>query len=426
MRLVLIGLTHQTAPVEVRERHAIKSASCPGLAEKLVRQPEIDEAAIVSTCNRTELFAVSGEGGASDATAERLFAFLRHEVGDGTLTSVRVFEARDAEAVRHLFRVGASLDSMVLGEAQILGQLKQAYRLSVEARACGPVLNRLFQSAFRCAKRVRTETGLGAAPLSVGRIGVQLAGEIFESLPGKAILLLGAGEMAESAAHALREAGADDVVVVNRSAEPARRLAERLAGRAAPLEELERELEAVDVMLASLAVDAPVLGRDGLAGRMRRRQGRPLLIVDLGIPRNVDPAAGRLHDVYLYDLDDLERIAERGREQRAGAIPAAERIVREEVDRFERWREERVVAPAIEELVRYAESLAHSEAARAASRLPEASPEAKAALERLAEGVVAKLLHRPLERVRAEAAAGSGPYYADAVRALFGLGEDGE
>ncbi len=421
MKLVLIGLTHQTAPVEVRERHAVASEACPGLAEKLVAQRELDEAAIVSTCNRTELFGVSGSPAAA---AERLFAFLRHEVGDGTLTPERTLELRDAEVVRHLFRVSASLDSMVLGEAQILGQIKQSYRMAVEARACGPVLNRMFQGAFRCAKRVRSQTGLGAAPVSVARVGVQLAAEIFESLTGKAILLLGAGEMAESAARGLREAGADTVVVVNRSAEPARRLADRLVGRAAPLEELPGELETADVMLTSLAVDAPVIGDDLLARAMRRRQGRPLLIVDLGVPRNVDPRAGQLDDVYLYDLDDLEQVAARGRARRAGEIPAAERIVGREVERFERWREELGVAPAIRELLERAGEVARSEAMRAADQLPECSPEAREALERLAEGVVAKLLHRPLERLRAEAAKGSGPYYADAVRALFGQEED--
>jgi glutamyl-tRNA reductase len=417
VKLILIGLSHQTAPVGVRERHSVASDACPGLAEKLVAHRELDEAAIVSTCNRTELFAVSSS---HDSAAERLFAFLRHEVGDGTLTPERTFEVRDAEVARHLFRVSASLDSMVLGEAQILGQIKESYRMAVEARACGPVLNRMFQSAFRCAKRVRSQTGLGASPVSVARIGVQLASEIFESLSGKAILLLGAGEMAESAAHGLREAGADTVVVVNRSPEPARRLADRLVGRAASLEDLPTELETADVMLASLAVDSPVIGFDMLADAMWRRQGRPLLIVDLGIPRNVDPQVGQLKDVYTYDLDDLEQVAERGRARRAGEVPAAEQIVTAEVERFERWREELRIAPAIRGLLERAGEVARSEALRAADH----SPEAREALERLAQGVVAKLLHRPLERLRAEAAKGSGPYYADAVRALFGQEED--
>jgi glutamyl-tRNA reductase len=321
--------------------------------------------------------------------------------------------------VLHLFRVAASLDSMVLGEAQILGQLKAAWRAAVEARSCGPVLHRLFQRAFHTAKRVRATTGLGAASVSLARVGVGLAREIFETFDGKSVLLVGAGEMAESALHGLREAGVRDVVVANRSAEPARRLAERTGGRAAALADLADLLERADVALTSLALDRPVLGRAVVADVMARRQGRPLLLVDLGVPRNVDPAVGALADVYLYDLDDLDRVAESGRTSRASALPSANALVEDECARFERWRAGLDAVPALRALREHAQAIARAEALRAA--FPGASPEQRAALERMADAIVARLLHVPLLRLRSEAEEGEGAYLADAARALFGL-----
>jgi glutamyl-tRNA reductase len=420
--LVLIGISHHTAPVGVRERHAIPAGAAVGLAEKLVRHDELAEAAILSTCNRTELLVVASDAGAA---GERLLGFLSDTLGDGTLDRRHVYELRERDAVRHLLRVASSLDAMVLGEAQILGQLKDAHRDSVAARACGPILNRLFQRAFRTAKRVRSETGLGAGSISVARVGVQLAREVFESFEGKAALLIGAGEMAESALHGLREAGVAAPVVVNRSPEPAERLAARLGGRAAPLTALGEELARADVALASIASERPLLDRELLERAMASRAGRPLLLIDLGVPRNVDPEANRLHDVYLYDLDDLEEIAERGRTGRSAEIPRAERIVEEECDHFLRWRAGLAAVPDIRALIERAEAIAAREAERRAARLG-GEPETRAALAGLARAIVAKLLHEPLSRLRAEAEEEAGGYYAAALRELFGLEEEDE
>lgn len=423
MNLVLLGLTHRTAPVEVRERHAVAAAAAVQLGEKLVHHPELDEAAIVSTCNRTELMAL---GPSSDGTAGRLFTFLRDVIGDGSLTADRVFELRDREAVVHLFRVASSLDSMVLGEAQILGQLKDAYRAAVEASSCGPILNRLFHRAFRTAKRVRSQTGLGGSTISVARVGVQLAGEIFETLEGKRAVLVGAGDMAEQALHGFRDAGIGSLAVVNRTVERARSLALRLGGEATALTALEDELVGADVAVTSLAVEQPLLGPTELGRVMQRRQGRSLLLVDLGVPRNVDPASSRLDDVYLYDLDDLEQIADRGRAQRAEAVPAAEAIVAEECERFERWCASLPNVPTVRALRERARDLARREVERAARRLGDCGPETRAALERLADDVVAKLLHEPMARLRDEAENGGAAYYAEAVRTLFALEEEDE
>lgn len=423
MTVVLVGLNHRTAPVEVRERYALPPAQWRPLDEKLVQAPGLDEAAIVSTCNRTELLAVAGD---SDGAAERLIEFFGESIGDGSAGGRHFYELRDDAAVRHLFRVASSLDSMVLGEAQILGQLKDAYAAAVDARACGPILNRMFHRAFRTAKRVRTETGLGAAAVSVARVGVALAAEVFETFAGKQVLLVGAGDMAESALHGLREAGAREIAVLNRTLGTAERLADRLGGRAGPLDALEAELARADIALASVDVRSPLVTRDCVERALDGRSGRPLLLIDLGMPRNVDPGANEVDDAYVYDLDDLDAIAERGREHRRGAVPPAEAIVEEEVERFARWRAGLEAVPTIRALLQQSAELATGEARRTAARLPEATPEVRQALERMAEAIVAKLLHRPLDRLRGEAAEGGSPYFAEAVRELFGLAEEDE
>ncbi|MCE2391521.1 MAG: glutamyl-tRNA reductase [Proteobacteria bacterium] len=416
MTLVLLGLNHRTAPVEVRERYSIAPDQLEGLAEKFAAHPEVAEAALIATCNRTEVVV-----SARDLEQARLALAdgFHRRIGDGSAGGEQTFELVGEGVVRHLFRVASSLDSMVVGEAQILGQLKDAYRSAVRAHSCGPVLNRLFQRAFRAAKRVRTETGLGASPVSVARVGVQLAGQIFESFEGKRVLLLGAGEMAESALRGLRDSGARDFTVVNRTVAAARRLAERFGGRAAGLEDLEREIGSADVASCSIAVDRPVLGRELLARALAERHGLPILLVDLGVPRNVDPGVNELRNVYVYDLDDIEAQAERGRERRGAAVPQAERIVSAEVDAFERWRAALPLVPTIRELRERVQQQIEQDLARA-TRLDASERR------RSAEAMTAKILHRPLDRLRREAEEGAGPYYAEAVRSLFGLEEEEE
>jgi glutamyl-tRNA reductase len=420
VKIVLVGLNHRTAPLEVRERFSLPASRSVPLNQKLLDGESLIEAAILSTCNRIEIVGVSHD---LREGAERLFRFLSDEVGPGGLDPQHVYQLGERDAVVHLLRVAASLDSMVLGEAQILGQVKDAYRAAVEAGSCGTVLNRLFERAFRAAKRVRTETGLGASSVSVAQVGVQLGLELFESFESKRVLLLGAGEMAESAMEGLRQAGVQSVIA-NRTLEPARRLAERFGGRAISFDDLEAELPATDVLLTSVEVSEPVVRSSMLQHALTQRQGSPLLVIDLGLPRNVDPEAADLENLYLYDLDDLEQIAERGRESRKQAVGVSSRIVHEESDRFEEWRATLEVVPTIQELVSEAEALARVEVERALSRLraPDAAPEET--VRRLADGIVQKLLHRPLARLRDAAADGTGVYYAEAVRRLFALEEE--
>ena len=413
MNLYLVGLSYRTAPVSVRERYAVAPVHLAERDAKLVREARLDEGALLSTCNRTELIGATREG---DHALELMHRFLREELGDGTAAARQVYELRDADVVRHVFRVAGGLDSMVLGEAQILGQVKDAYRAAVAARSVGPVLGRLFQHAFRAAKRVRTETGLGAASVSVARVGVALAREIFEDFAGKRVLLVGAGEMAESALRGLRDSGAHAITVVNRTLGTAVELAARHGGEAQPLEALPAELARADIAICSVQVERPLLGRPELERALAHRRGHPLLVVDLGIPRNVDPAVGALENVYLYDLDDLEATAERGRAQRESAADAAREIARDEADRYLRWLELLPHVPTASELRARLERQVRAEL----ERTPGSDPA------RTAQAVVAKLLHRPLERLRREADQGAAPYYAEALRELFGLDDEEE
>ena len=413
MNLFLVGLSYRTAPVSVRERYAVAPVHLAERDAKLVAQARLDEGALISTCNRTELL---GAARAGDLALEHMHRFLREDLGDGSAAPVQIYELKGGEVVRHLFRVAGGLDSMVLGEAQILGQVKEAYRAAVEARSCGPVLGRLFQHAFRAAKRIRSETGLGASTVSVARVGVALAREIFEDFAGKRVLLVGAGEMAESALRGLREAGADQISVVNRTLGSAVELASRHGGSAHPLEELPRELARADIAITSVQVERPLLGAAELERALDHRRGHPLLLVDLGIPRNVDPSVAALENVYLYDLDDLEATAERGRQQRASAADAAREIAREEAERYLRWLAALPHVPTARELRDRLERMAKAELERS----PGGDPE------RTAQSLVAKLLHRPLERLRREADRGASLYYAQALRDLFGLDDEEE
>jgi glutamyl-tRNA reductase len=398
VKLVLVGLSHRTAPVEVRERFAGAPGETPS---------DFAESATISTCNRIELLAVSDQ-------PERAALCLREWFGDGV--EGLLYELHGTDAVRHVFRVASSLDSMVVGEAQILGQLKDTYRGALAVGGCGPVLHQLFQRAFRTAKRVRSETGLGSGQVSVARVGVQLAAEVFESLDDKRVLLVGAGEMAESALAGLHGAGARDLLVLNRTAGTAELLADRLGARSGGLDRLDEALRECDVVVTSVSLDRPLLDAESLREAGASRHGRPLLMIDLGIPRNVDPDVNVLDDVYLYDLDDLDEVAQRGQAQRSAAIVPAEAIVEAECERFERWHSGVGAVPVIKALRERAEALLEAELREASALDPEAR--------RLAESLLARLLHEPLTRLRAEAEEGNAPYYADAIAEIFGLRED--
>jgi glutamyl-tRNA reductase len=420
--VLLLGLNHRTAPIEVRERFAVSE---PGpLLTKLVAGDEIEEAVLVSTCNRVEVIALTRR---PDAARLRLRSFFRRELGgdalpaaaDGRGLDDMLYELQDANAMRHVLRVASSIDSMVVGEPQILGQMKDAYRVAREAAACGAILTRLFQCAFATAKRVRRETRIAQRPVSVARVAVDLARQIFEDLSEKSALLIGAGEMIEIALEALRQDGLAAVRVANRTRAHATELAERFGATAHGLAEIPALLPHADIVLSCIGGDAPILTAAVVSAALRERTG-PLFVIDIGVPRNVDPAVNALDGVYLYDLDDLAEAAASNAEERRRETVRAEAIVLEEQQRFDGWLAALAAVPTIRDLKSRAESIRAAEVEKSAGRLglDEAQREG---VEAMTRAIVNKLLHAPVSRLRGQAEREEGFAHLEATRALFGL-----
>jgi len=420
MRVLVVGMNHRTAPLEVRERFAVQDPA-PHLA-KLVACEEIDEALLLSTCNRIEVVALTRQ---LDAARHRLRAFFHRELGGETVQGDTpfehlLFEYLDGPAMRQVFRVAASLDSMVVGEPQILGQMKHAYRAAFECGACGPILSRLFQSAFAAAKRVRRETRIGERPVSVARVAVDLAKQIFESFEDKTALLVGAGEMIETALEALRAEGLRSILIANRTQSHAETLAQRFGATARPLGELRELVPRADIVLTCTAGESPVLGVAEFVEAIRTRHGRPVFVIDLGVPRNVDPAVNRLDGVYLYDIDDLAGVAASNADERRRETMLAEAIVLEEQQRFDGWLLALQAVPTIRNLRTRAEAIRLGELQRVLKRL-NLDEAQRRGVESLTRSIVNKLLHAPVSRLRAEAEREEGLAYLEAARVLFAL-----
>jgi glutamyl-tRNA reductase len=421
VKILLAGMNHRTAPIEVRERFAVDDPA-PWLA-KLVAGEEIEEAVLLSTCNRVEVIATTRR---LEAARHRLRSFFLRDLGRGEplpedlSPHAILYEHVDTDAVRHLLRVAASIDSLVVGEPQILGQVKDAYRIAAECGAGGPVLSRLFQAAFAAAKRVRSETRIAERPVSVARIAVDLARQIFETLADKQALLVGAGEMIEMALEALRGAGLAGVAVANRTPAHASELARRFGASAHGLEELPALVSGADVVLTCFAAERPLLDVPLFEEALRVRRRRPIFVIDIGVPRNVDADVNRLDDVYLYDLDDLGGVAEANAEERRRETVRAEAIVQEEVDRFGGWLMALAAVPTIRRLRGRAEAVREAELAKWAARVAP-DEEARRAVEALTRAIVNKVLHAPVSRLRAQAEREDGLAYLQAARTLFAL-----
>lgn len=420
MHLLLVGTSYQRAPVELREllaydrdlrREALERLSAGGA-----------EAAVLSTCNRTEVYAVADD---TAALEERIYGELAtlSRLSHSELAPA-LYTVADEAAALHLFRVAAGLDSMVPGEAQILGQVREAYNGAREARTAGAVLHRLFRQALRVGKRVRTETAIGENPASVSSAAAELAERVFEGLAGRRILLLGAGKTADLTAANLISRGVGEIVVANRSPERGEALARRFGGRAVGLDRVEPELAEVDVVVASTSSQGFLLSAAQVEGAMKERRGRPIFFIDIAVPRDVDPAVIELEGCYLYDIDDLERVVAESVAGRREEAVRAEAIVSEEADAFRAWQLSLDVVPAISSLRARAESIRREELERAEGRLASLSPSQRRAVEALTSQIVAKLLHQPTVRMKEAAAGAEGVLYADAVRHLFGLGDD--
>lgn len=427
MKLLLLGMNHRTAPIEVRERFAIDDSG--PLLRKLIDRPEIHEAVLLSTCNRVEVVIMTDN---LDAAQHVLMDFFGREIAEGALPSgislsELTYLRRGREAVEHIFRVASAIDSMVVGEPQILGQVKDAYRDATEAGACGAVLSRLFQRAFATAKRVKNETGIAERPVSVARVAVDLAKQIFESLESKSALLIGAGEMIETALVALDDHGLGARRIANRTAAHAEFLADKFDGSAHGLDELDDLLPMTDVVLSCVGGDSPILDRERVETALISRRGRPLFLIDLGVPRNIDPAVHEIDSAYLYDLDDLQGVAAANEEERRRESERAERIVIEEREHFDGWLVALQAVPTIRDLRERTEEIRHAEVERYAGRMG-LDPNQHEALEKLTRGIVNKIMHAPISRLRDETDREMGLARLEEARNLFALddaaGED--
>jgi glutamyl-tRNA reductase len=419
VRLLLVGLSHHTASVDLRERFAVDDTE-PMLG-KLVGGEEIDEAFLLSTCNRTETLVVTRQ---PDAARRRLRSFFARELSDGRADEdeleAALYEHSDTSAMRHLFRVAASLDSMVVGEPQILGQVKDAYRVSAACGATRVVLGRLLDRSLATAKRVRSETRIAERPVSVARVAVDLARQIFESLEDKRGLLIGAGDMGAIALETLRSHGLSDLDVANRTPERGADLAERFGARAHGLDRLPELLQAADVVLLSVGGSAPILTPELVGEAMHGRGQRPMFVIDIGVPRNADPAVNQMQGVYLYDLDDLDAVAASNAEQRRREVDLAETIVREEQQRFDEWMTALRAVPTIKHMRARAEAVRLAELERSGRKL-ELSDEQRNGVEALTRAIVNKILHAPVSRLRAGGDEEEGLAYLEAARVLFAL-----
>jgi glutamyl-tRNA reductase len=406
--------------VGLREKLAGLIPDLDAAYQSLTASTEIAEIILYSTCNRLELLCVAAEPAEA---LDRLRAFLsRDPEVSPTELEESLYVHQGPEAVRHLFRVAASLDSMVLGEPQILGQIKEAYRQATEQQATGPILNRLLHKTFSVAKRVRTETGIGDHAVSVSYAAVSLARKIFGELTGMTVLLVGAGEMAELALEHLRGQKVGRIVVANRTLERGLRLAERYRGEAVSLEELEAQLLSADILISSTGAGDYLLRRDQVKAAMRRRKQRPLFLIDIAVPRDLDPAINDLDNVYLYNIDDLQEVVEQGWQRRQQEAARAERLVGAETVKFENWLQTLEVYPTIIALKDKAAAISQVELKKTLSQLGPFSEEQRQALEVLLNSVTQKLLHDPIIFLKRDHSMKKSPHRElDLVRRLFNL-----
>jgi glutamyl-tRNA reductase len=416
MSFHLIGVNHKSAPVEVRERLAISDSRLPEALKRFTHHPGVDEGLILSTCNRVELLAQTRNGGAD------LRAFLRDyfQLDDSTLDP-HLYEYREQDAVRHLFRVASSLDSMVLGEAQILGQVKEAY---ATARAVGAVqshLNQLLTRAFAVAKRVRSETEVGSSAVSVASVAVELAKKIFGSLNGKHVYLVGAGKMSELAARHLLAHGAESIFVSNRTYDRAIRLAHQFNGQAIEFSRLHDTCDRGDIVITSTGSPHAIFRREHGEIFLSRRKNRPMFFIDIAVPRDVDPEMNKLDGIFVYDIDDLQQAVASHVADRQKEAELADNIINAEVERFHARLQALEVVPTIVSLQDHLETIRQAEIDRVRGRLGPLSPDQELAVDALTRGIVNKIMHTPISTLKTAARESEATTIIEVVRRLFNL-----
>jgi glutamyl-tRNA reductase len=422
IRIVNIGMSHETAPVELREC----VAKDPGHADKalaMMRElPCIKEGLFLSTCNRVEALVTTEQSEEAKSSVVSLLCTLGEMPAERLCAGIFTYENQDA--VRHIFRVASSLDSMVIGEPQILGQIKEAYLSATKEKTTGVILNRLLHRAFHTAKRVRTETGISDAAVSVSFAAVELAKKIFHEFTGKEVLLIGAGEMAELAARHLLSQGVSSITVANRTFQKAVEVAQIFKGNPVSFEEIGARLLEADIVISSTAAPGYVITQDLVKGSMKKRKNRPLFFIDIAVPRDVEPAVNDLDNVYVYDIDDLKGIVQVNRSQRQEEAVKAERIVEEEVIKFEQWLKTLEVVPTIVSLKEKAESIRQAELKKSLPGLGELSPSQRKSLETLTLSITEKILNDPILFLKQKADRPLGKTYLDTARRLFRLDQE--
>ncbi len=419
MKLVVIGCSYRTATVDLRERLAFSADELQGALRELVSIPDVEEALLLSTCNRVEVWATTRRPGHA---RKAVVDFLSHSRGvpEEELRPI-LFEFKEREALIHLFRVTSSLDALVVGEAQIAGQVKEAYAAASRAQTLGSNLNRCMHKALGASKRVRTETNIARHPVSISSVAADLAARVFGDLRRSTVLVLGAGEMAELAVRHLLSGGSSDVRVINRTHEKAVALAFSLGATAHKYSNLRGQLIQGDILITSTGSEEPVLGRADLVDVMKQRKQRPLFIVDIAVPRDVERAAGKLPNVYLFDIDDLEQVVAENLKARQREAGPAEEIIKVEVNHYEQWLLAQDAVPVIKELREHFQQVVRAEVAHAVHQLGLEGPEQKRVMDRMTAAIVKKLLHMPTVELKSHAARSDGTFLAKAAAHLFHL-----
>jgi len=422
MSLVVVGLNHHTTTVDLLEQITVAKSGLPKALDDLAGRPHLAEVVLLSTCNRTEVY-VRTTRFHDGIEAVRNFLAEHSGIALDELDE-RLYTFHDDAAVAHLFSVASGLDSMIIGEGQILGQVRTAWLSAEECGSTGSLISRAFRHAVEVGKRARTETGIARHAVSVSSAAVQVAADRLGSLEGRRVLLIGAGEVSEGMAVALAGAGVAEIVVANRSQARGRELAQRFGGRSVSLDEMLETLVTCDVLLTSTDAPGTLIERSEMEEVIRRRDGRALLVVDVAVPRDVDPGAGQVFGVTLLDIDDLKAIGEQSLETRRGEVGRVREIITEELERFRVETLAREIAPTITALRARADDIRASEIEQAQARLAELDPAAAALVEQITNSVVNKLLHEPTVRLKEASGTDQGDIYVDALVALFALDED--
>jgi glutamyl-tRNA reductase len=421
--LLCLGISYHASPVALRERAALSVPQAVRFTTALRAEPDVHEAVVISTCNRTELYLVAGDPVKAEGAA--LAQLASHAAIRPTELAELSYSPRNCDAARQLFRVTAGLDSMILGEHEVQGQVKRAYETALSAGTTGPLTNRLFTAALHAGKRVRNETGLADSHVSLSSVAVELAESLLGELGGRHVVIIGAGETSELTAQALAERGVRTIFVANRHADRARSVAERFGGAVVGLDQLPDQLAAADIVLASTASPHPIVGYEELEFVMRERHGRPLLLVDIAVPRDIEPACGDLDGVTLRDIDDLQAVVARNLSSRAAEVPRAEALVEEEIERFANWLGQLDVRPTIAALRERGAAIVEQVLAENAGRWESASAADLARVEALAAAIASRLLHEPTRRLKTlDSDHGHGSI--ELLRELFGLPWPGE